>query len=686
MSAVPGMTPPLLSVRDLVTEVATARGPMRAVDQVSFDLADGEILGLVGESGSGKTVTLRSILRLVAPPARVAGTILWRGRNLVALPERELRAIRGREIAAVFQEPMTALNPVLTIGLQIEENLQAHTMLTARERRRRAIELLDIVGIPAAASRLDGYPHQFSGGMRQRAMIAIAIASNPRLLLADEPTTALDVTIQDQILKLILTLRQQLGMSVIFVTHDLGVVAETCDRVAVMYAGRIIETGSVATVFAGPRHPYTAGLLASVPRTGGERRPLQSIPGTPPPLSQRSGDCAFAPRCAFATDHCRQRQPTLSAVAPDHAAACWHPEALTTAPPRTAAIAPPPRAPSRPTATTPLFEVAGLVKGFPVRRSALARLLGKPQRVVHALNGPHFVLGRGETLGIVGESGCGKSTLAQCLVRLIEADAGTIRYDGIDIRTLRGAARRGFNRRVQMIFQDPYGSLNPRMTVRQILGEALHVHHMRPAAAIPDRITALLDLVRLPADAADRYPHAFSGGQRQRIGIARALAVEPECLIADELVSALDVSVQAQVVNLLLDLQNQLGLSVLFVAHDLRLVRHISHRVAVMYLGEIVEIAPTEALFAAPRHPYTQALLSAVPDIDHSRRTLRIAVRGELPSPLAPPPGCPFHPRCAQAIDRCRRERPALTARGGDRLFACHLAPPQDGAAAAPRP
>jgi peptide/nickel transport system ATP-binding protein len=663
-----------LAVRGLSTRFETPNGMFSAVEGVDLDLRPGEVLGLVGESGSGKSMTLRSIVRLVPKPGRISGEVYWRGRELIGLPEAQLRAIRGREIAMIFQEPMTALNPVLSVRQQIDENLKAHTRLAGRERLKRAVELLDLVGIPAASSRLDDYPHQFSGGMRQRVMIAIALASEPKLLLADEPTTALDVTIQDQILKLILELRERLGMSVILVTHDLGVVAQTCDRMAVMYAGRIVESGRVGDVLARPRHAYTLGLIGSMPQGGGERRPLRSIEGTPPSAGEAAPGCAFNPRCSFATAICRDERPPLVAAGDGREVACHHQDEVAR---QGSAVLDAETASASPAPTRPLLQAVGLTRHFRMRRTLVQRLFGKPAPVVHALNGVSLDLTRGETLGVVGESGCGKSTLARVLVRLIEADSGDIRFDGEDVRAMPRQALRRYNRRVQMIFQDPYGSLNPRMNVGQILGEALSVHRIRPRPEIPARIRELLGLVRLPVDAAARLPHEFSGGQRQRIGIARALAVEPECLIADELVSALDVSVQAQVVNLLLELQDRLHLTILFVAHDLRLVRHISHRVAVMYLGSIVEIGETERLFTAPKHPYTQALLAAAPDMNPARRSRVAAARGDLPSPLALPSGCPFHPRCPHVFDRCLVERPPLMPRPGDVFSACHIADPK---------
>ncbi len=681
------MSVPLLSVRGLRTTFATPAGDVDIVDGVDLDVQAGEMLGLVGESGSGKSMTLRSILRLVRPPGRVSGAVLWRGHDLLALPEAKMRGIRGREIGMIFQEPTTALNPVSTVGRQILENLEEHGDMGRTARRRRAIELLDLVGIPAAARRLDDYPHQFSGGMRQRAMIAIALASSPALLLADEPTTALDVTIQDQILKLLLRLRETLGMAVILVTHDLGVVAQSCERVAVMYAGRVAEIGTVPTVFAAPAHAYTLGLLQSVPDAQQARQPLRPIGGAPPRPGSAGETCPFVPRCGFATAACGEGRPPLLELTSGHFSACVHwaeVERAKATPQPAAALEHPAHAhPLHGRGEAALLVVEQLSKTFPLRRSLVDALRGTPRPRVHALSQVDLAVRRGETLGIVGESGCGKSTLARCLVRLQPVDSGSIDFDGFDVVRLHGSGLRAYNRRAQMVFQDPYGSLNPRMTVRAILSEALSVHRMRPRREIEGRIAELMDIVRLPREAADRRPHEFSGGQRQRIGIARALALEPDCLIADELVSALDVSVQAQMVNLLLELQQRLHLTVLFIAHDLRLVRHLSHRVAVMYLGRVVELAETEALFTRPRHPYAKALLAAAPEVDPARRNTVEAVHGELPSPVNPPPGCPFHPRCPEVIAVCRTVRPPLAPLLDGRLAACHVAAMEDERAVA---
>ena len=497
------------------------------------------------------------------------------------MPESEIRRIRGREIAIIFQEPMAALDPVLPIGLQITESLAEHRALRGTAARRRAIELLDLVGIPDARRRLDSFPHEFSGGMRQRAMIAIALAAEPQLLLADEPTTALDVTIQDQILRLLLRLRDDLSMSMILVTHDLGIVAGTCDRVAVAvcrphHGDRPDARGlphSGACLHAGPDALGAAQHARASETAGDFRRAARAGPNA----------ARMSVRAALRPGHLRVRRGA-AAVAAGRLLPCQRLPA---------------RRVGRRMSARRLLAVDDLVRTFPLRLGWLGLLKGGSRPMVRALNGVTLAVERGETLAVVGESGSGKSTLARTLVRLIEADSGQILFDGEDVRAFRGEALRRYNRRVQMVFQDPYGSLNPRMTVGEMLGEALRVHDLVPPARRDARIAELLDLVRLPADASTRLPHEFSGGQRQRIAIARALSVEPELLIADEIVSSLDVSVQAQILNLLLDLQEQLALAILFVSHDLRVVRHIAHRIAIMYLGRVVELGPAESVFAA---------------------------------------------------------------------------------------
>jgi glutathione transport system ATP-binding protein len=580
----------LLEVDGLAVEFRTIDGVVRAVDGVSWHVDKGETLAVVGESGSGKSVSALSVMRLaeLGGGRLVEGAVRFRRKDgsvldLAGAAPAVLREIRGNEISMIFQEPMTSLNPVLTVGEQIGEAIVLHQGRSRREARRIALEMLERVRIPEAERRLDSYPHQLSGGMRQRAMIAMALACRPALLIADEPTTALDVTIQAQILDLIKLLQREIGMAVLFITHDMGVVAEMADRVVVMWRGRKVEEGPVGRVFEAPEHPYTRALLAAVPRLGSMRG------RTRPARFDRPED---AP-----------------------------------------AEAPPASPPAGPRAGDPLLVVEGLTTRFPIGGG----LFGRPRGAVHAVEGVSFELGRGETLALVGESGCGKSTTARTILRLQEPTRGQVRFAGRDITALDRRALEPVRRRVQMIFQDPYASLNPRLPALRLVGEPLRIHGLARGSALEDRVAALLRRVGLETGHLRRYPHEFSGGQRQRLCIARALALEPELIVADEPLSALDVSIQAQIVNLLIDLQEELGLSYLFVSHDLAVVERIAHRVAVMYLGRIVEIGPRAAIFEDPRHPYTRKLLAAVPVADPARRRteLRLAT-DEIASPLRP--------------------------------------------------
>jgi len=563
-----------------------------------------------------------------------------------------MRALRGNEIAMIFQEPMTSLNPVYSVGSQIGEALRLHRGMSRKEARAESIRLLAEVGIPEPDQRVDEYPHQLSGGMRQRVMIAMALSCEPKLLIADEPTTALDVTIQAQILELLAELRERHGMAVLLITHDLGVVAEVCDRVVVMYAGQVVETGAVYEIFGNPSHPYTRGLLDSLPSVDDPGQRLESIPGTVPNPTAWPEGCRFRERCSLAADGCEAAQDLVSLdgdpVRLEHGR--W--DMIDRSGP-------------------PLLSVRDLKKYFPVRRGAFARVTGQ----VKAVDGVSFDIWPGETLGLVGESGCGKSTTGRAILRLLEPTSGEVHFDGQDVRALHAKGLRALRRRVQFVFQDPFGSLNPRMSVGAMLEEALKVHGLGGPNR-RDRAVELLERVGMRAEHIDRYPHEFSGGQRQRLGIARALSVEPDFLVLDEPVSALDVSVQAQVVNLLEDLQRELGLTYLFIAHDLALVEHVSDRVAVMYLGRIVEVAAVEDLYRDPRHPYTRALLSAVPRPDPVGREERerIVLEGDVPSPSDPPSGCAFHPRCPHALkdETCRSVLPLMEGSDEGHLAACH--------------
>ena len=681
-----GAPAPLLEVRGLTTHFDTGRGVLRAVEGVDLDVRADETVAVVGESGCGKSVTALSILGLVDAPGRVvAGSVSYRGEDLIGARPERLQRIRGNEIAMIFQEPMSSLNPVHSIGAQVIEALRIHRRLRKRQATARTIEMLRLVGIPAPEQRLFDYPHQFSGGMRQRVMIAMALSCDPALLIADEPTTALDVTIQAQILELIRELSRRTGTAVIIITHDLGVVAELAHRVVVMYAGRVVEQATTAELFAGPRHPYTRALLGSIPNIEQQRGArLTPIAGTVPDPLRLPPGCAFAPRCEFAGDPCRQRTPPLLAAGAGRLARCLlHDPATAAALPaaaRAALLDPAPAdgtAPSgvaaavrttpggtaaaahgdgadRGGGAAPFVRVRDLVMHFPVTAGVFRHVVG----YVRAVDGVSFHIERAETLGLVGESGCGKSTTGRLLLRLLRATGGSVQFEGAPVFTLHGDALRALRRDMQIVFQDPFSSLNPRMTIRDTLTEPFIIHGRRREARA--RVPELLQRVGLAPEHAGRYPHQFSGGQRQRIGIARALALAPKLVVCDEPVSALDVSIQAQILNLLHDLQRDLALTYLFIAHDLSVVRHISDRVAVMYLGQIVEQADADSLFARPAHPYTQALLSAVPAIEPGRRRQRVVLSGDVPSAAAPPPGCRFHTRCPYAQPQCRDQAPEL--------------------------
>ena len=657
------MSEPVLDVRDLVTVFHTDAGPVRAVDGVSFTVGRGETLGIVGESGSGKSVTAQSIMRLLEPPARIeGGQVLFEGRDVLTLSQRALTAWRGANAAMVFQDSLTGLNPVLRILRQVTEHVIAHGRMKPAEARRHGIGLLRRMGVASPERAAASFPHQFSGGMRQRVMIAIGMANDPTLLLADEPTTALDVTIQAQILDLLAELNGKFGTAIVLISHDLGVIGALCRRIIVMYAGEVVEEGRTLDVLSDPRHPYSWALANAVPRLDMPvAARLPGIEGMPPdPLAMPKG-CRFAPRCPFRIARCTEEHPPLIEVAPGRMARCWVTQDGKPLPPPTV-----PAEAKRPEQSTaePLLQATDLVKHFPLARK---EIFGE-REVVHAVNGVSLHVMPGERLGIVGESGCGKSTLARLVTRLHTPDQGQIRFMGQDIATLSGEALRQLRPKLQMVFQDPYASLNPRMTIGQILSEPLLVHgRVKDAAEARDRIGALLDTVGLNPAWAARYPHEFSGGQRQRISIARALALEPAMIVADEPVSALDVNVQAQVLNLMLDLRERMGLSYLFIAHDLAVVRAFCDRVAVMYLGRIVEEAPASELFASPAHPYTVSLLSAVPE--PGRR--RIHLSGEPPSTLRLPQGCAFRARCPVAQPLCAEPPPLTEVAPGHRVL-CH--------------
>jgi len=659
--------PWLLEVEDLHVHFVTTRGVVRAVEGISYKVRAGEVVALVGESGCGKSVSSLAIMQLLAKPAGriVSGRILFQGRNLLDLAEDEMREIRGRDIAMIFQEPMSSLNPVLTIGFQIMEPLLIHLGMTEKEARSRALALLKMVGIPDPERRLDQYPHQFSGGMRQRVMIAIALSCNPKLIIADEPTTALDVTIQAQILKLMKDLSRDLNIALVIITHNLGVVARYADRVNVMYAARMAEQGKAADVFAKPLHPYTAGLLRSVPRLDKPRgRKLETIEGLPPNLLDPPPGCRFAPRCLAQQDACAKELPPLVQVEAHRYSACIRAREMAQVgstglglqsanpqPPVTKAI----------DKAQALLSVRDLRTYFDV--GAGLQLFKSTRAEVRAVDGLSFEVFRGETVGLVGESGCGKTTVGRTLLRLEEATSGDIVFNGSNVTRAEGRSLKDYRRKIQVIFQDPFSSLNPRMTIGEIIAEPMLVYKLVPnRKAARERVGELLTQAGLFDYMSERYPHELSGGQRQRVGIARALAMQPSFIVCDEPVSALDVSIQAQIINLLEELQQKFDLTYLFIAHDLAVVRHISDRVIVMYLGKVMEIADRDALYADPLHPYTKALLDAVPIPDpalEAKREYRV-LTGEVPSPLNPPRGCVFHTRCPLATEECKMTIPEL--------------------------
>ena len=728
-----GQAAALLDVTDLRAQIRLRSKTVRAVDGISFSVAPGETLGLVGESGCGKTMTGMSIMRLLPSGGEIAsGRIAFCapglatvGRAAVGLAPidpasidptpidpapidhapidlatvdmKTMQSVRGNQIGMVFQDPMTSLNPTMTIGKQIASPVRLHRGVSKGEAMERAAAMLNLVGMPRPDQRLGDYPHQLSGGLRQRAMIAIALACQPKLLIADEPTTALDVTVQAQILSLLDDLKRKFSMGMVLITHDMGVIAGHTDRVMVMYAGRIVETAPTEALFSHMHHPYTEALLASIPHLDQDKtQRLYSLPGLPPDLTNELAGCRFAPRCHYATDICREREPQLNEGLDNHQFACHHPintsvEALAMA----ARSAPPPRATANgvygPEAASPLvatsaapgpsaageggslniLEFVNVSKEFPVTtRGLLQRKLG----VNHAVTDVTLDVRRRETLGLVGESGCGKTTLGRLAVALETPTAGQVLFEGEDIFALPRGRLRTVRRGLQIMFQDPYSSLDPRMQVGEIIAEPLAVRGDPPSKRA-EAVLRLLDEVGLSRSAMSRYPHEFSGGQRQRVGLARALALNPPLIVADEPVSALDVSIRSQILNLMKGLQASHGLTYVVISHDLSVVRYIADHIAVMYLGKLVEVGPAPDVYSRPAHPYTRALLDAIPVPDpRSEKSKRpIAVQGEMPSAMEPPSGCRFRTRCRRAQDRCALEAPPLVSFGGQHRAACHF-------------
>jgi peptide/nickel transport system ATP-binding protein len=663
----------LLHVSDLVTQL---RNGVRIVDGISFSIKAGETFVLLGESGCGKSMTALSLLRLLPDGVVNAGsTAKLDGISLFDLREREMRDLRGGKVAMIFQEPGLSLNPVMTVGQQIAEVLGLHRGMHGSAARRRCVELLDQVGIPDATQRATEYPFQLSGGMKQRVMIAMALAGQPKLLIADEPTTALDVTIQAQVLQLLRDTQADSGMSMLLITHDLGVVAEMAHQVGVMYAGQIVEQASRTQLFDQPLHPYTRKLFAALPDATRRNQLLAAIPGNVPALGSVSQGCRFAPRCDQAWSLCNEKTPDWTVLGEGQGVRCHlygegirdKGEVLGKGEEEGGRADAVPGASSFPFPLSPsLLEVSDLKVHFPVRKGLLQRVVGQ----VKAVDGVSLNIPQGRTLALVGESGCGKTTLGKALLQLISPVAGSVKFAG---RELIGSDSREQRASMQMVFQDPYASLNPKMRVAEIIEEGMTALNIENnSAARQAHIDTLLDQVGLARDSKWRYPHEFSGGQRQRIAIARALAVSPQLLICDEPTSALDVSVQAQILNLLKSLQQKFELSYLFITHNLAVVEYLADEVCVMYLGRIVERGTSAEVLRAPRHPYTQALLSAIPRIDGGKRE-HIRLTGDLPSPANPPQGCHFAPRCVHASEQCRMSYPPVTRHSPTHSVHCYI-------------
>jgi peptide/nickel transport system ATP-binding protein len=735
---------PVLEIEDLSTHIKLTKSVVQAVGNVSMHVDAGETLGIVGESGSGKSMTGLSIMGLLPPGGSiVGGSVRLGGRELVGLKAEEMRKIRGNEIAMIFQDPLTSLDPTKTIGYQVAEPVRLHRGASKAEALDRAVDVLSLVGLPRPKERLADFPHQLSGGLRQRVMIAMALACEPKLLIADEPTTALDVTIQAQILNLLGDLKERLGMAMLLITHDMGVIAGHADRVNVMYAGRVVETAEAGELFDGMRHPYTQALLASIPQLSQDtRKALHAIPGLPPDLSSPPPGCRFAPRCPRATGHCREEEPPLAGETAGHLFSCWHPvdgplslqligpggpdaaetglgvpqaeagsvvelgsaaeleaavEGASAAEPGAEAGAPEEaaaddegsRAPGRrPLEVTersapapgevgdgeagPLLEVRNLVKEYPITAGAI---LQRKQGAVHAVSDVSFSVPAGSTFGLVGESGCGKTTIGKMIVALEKPNAGTITLGDMDVTRLRGTELRRRRRDLQLMFQDPHSSLDPRMRVGAIIGEPLAIQRLGSRREQRDRVFELLGEVGLARNAVERYPHEFSGGQRQRIGLARALTMNPRLIVADEPVSALDVSIRAQVLNLMKRLQATHGLTYVVISHDLAVVKYMADRIGVMYLGKLVEIGSGADIYERAAHPYTAGLIATipVPDPGAERAKGGAGIKGELPSPVNPPSGCRFRTRCPFAQERCAAEEPALRSFGPGHQAACHF-------------
>jgi len=669
------MNTPLLQIKDLHTDIEIRNGVVRALSGVDLHVNPGETLGIVGESGSGKTMTALSLMGLLPQGGKVSsGSIILDGQDLTKMPLHLKRKMRGTKVGMIFQDPLTSLNPTMKIGLQVCEPLRVHEKLSKRAALARAVEILKRVGMPRPEVVINNYPHQLSGGMRQRVMIAMALVCKPRILIADEPTTALDVTTQMQILDLIDELRDEYKMGVILITHDLGVVAGHTDRVAVMYAGRIVETAPTKTLFTEPKHRYTSSLMAALPeRALAAGTKLFSIPGAPPSLTNLPKGCRFAARCLWATDECRAGYPDLNGDE-NHTFSCFHPvQEGDESPAVLQAMMDSGKAENAVDSTGQIsHEVLLDVKeASRVYESAGSGFFKRDKGVVSAVDRVSITVNKGETYGLVGESGCGKSTVGRLIAGLESPSGGAIELDGRDLAKLKGRDAVRIHRDVQMMFQDSYAAMDPRMRIDQILAEPMSIQKTGNARQIAERIMEILEQVGLTEEILDRYPHEFSGGQLQRIGFARSLTLAPDLIVADEPVSALDVSVQAQVLNLMKDLQQELGLSYLFISHDLAVVQYMADRIGVMYLGRIVEEGPAHEVVKNPKHPYTKALIDSipVPDPEFQHDESAIKLTGEPPSAVNPPEGCRFRPRCPFAGEECKVQ-PMLT--DETHRVACH--------------
>ncbi len=675
----------LLEVDNLRTHIYTRRGINRAVDGVSFKLERGRSLGLVGESGSGKSMTALSILRLAPKPAarNMGGTIRFDGEDLLGKSEKEMRRLRGGGIAIILQDPLTSLNPVFNVQYQVGESVSLHQRLSGRAQLDRVIDSLRRVHVPSPEIRMKDYPHQFSGGMRQRVVGAIAIACEPKLMIADEATTALDATIQAQYLTLLRGLQRDLNLALLFITHDFGIVAKMCDDVAVMYSGRIVEYADVRETFNRPAHPYTLALLEAVPKVDRRVDRLYAIPGSPATGWTESPGCSFAPRCAFAVDRCTQEKPPLVTLKAGHTSECWRAEevyakstGLTANAQLEAAVQMEPSSASVQYSVAPgsnkknILQVENLHVYFPVTRGLLFK---RETALIKAVDGVSFDLNEGETFSIVGESGCGKTTTARAVLKVEVPTEGRVLWHGKDVQGLSEEEMSAHRSAVQAVFQDPYSSMNPRMRIGDFITEPLLINTNMSKRQRQERAREVLEQVGLRPEEINNFPHEFSGGQRQRIAIARALSSFPRVIVLDEPVSSLDVSIRAQIMNLLKDLQGREGFSYLFIAHHLGTVRYMSHMVGVMYLGRLVEMSECEELFKTPLHPYTKALFSAAlpdhPDIEREE----LLLRGDVAAATAVPPGCRLHPRCPMATEVCAEVEPEWKEVAPRHWTACHL-------------